>query len=132
MSSNDHKQQEDPLVIAQRAERDLNTHSAKVGHAGSDSTMESGIDASVTNKFPGSTASYGSQASGAASGDDREIPVEEGGEVSRETGRTTKARDFEGEVGEGPEVKAVKRVEDNPGDDDQIRENVRGSDAGEG
>lgn len=33
---------------------------------------ESGIDTSVTNKFPGSTAEYGSKVSGA--GNNREIP----------------------------------------------------------
>lgn len=37
------------------------------------------MDESVTNKFPGSTVTVGSAASGA--GDNREIPVEEGGEV---------------------------------------------------
>ena len=46
---------------------------------------ESGIDQSVTNKFPGSTAEYGSAVSGA--GDNREIPVSEGGEIDRVTGQ---------------------------------------------
>ena len=46
---------------------------------------ESGIDQSVTNKFPGSTAEYGSATSGA--GDNREIPVSEGGEIDRVTGQ---------------------------------------------
>lgn len=40
---------------------------------------ESGVDASIENKFPGAKFTYGSAASGA--GDNREIPVEEGGDV---------------------------------------------------
>ena len=46
---------------------------------------ESGIDQGVTSKFPGSTATYGSAASGA--GDNREIPESEGGEINRVTGQ---------------------------------------------
>lgn len=44
--------------------------------------------------------------------------------------RTTKARHFEGEVGEGPETKATRRVEERPGDD-EVRVNVRGPSKGE-
>ena len=56
----------------------------------------------MTQKFPGSTAEYGSKVSGA--GNNREIPPEEGGDIQRGTGRVTKAGDFEqGEAGEGPE-----------------------------
>lgn len=43
---------------------------------------ESGVDTSVTSKFPGSTVTYGSAASGA--GDNREIPVEEGGDIGKD------------------------------------------------
>ena len=78
---------------------------------------ESGIDQSVTNKFPGSTAEYGSKVSGA--GDNREIPLEEGGDIQKETGRVTKAKDFDqGEAGEGPEHIAQKYAEDQGGNDD--------------
>lgn len=42
---------------------------------------ESGVDESVTSKFPGSTVVTGSAASGA--GDNRDIPVEEGGEINK-------------------------------------------------
>jgi hypothetical protein len=42
---------------------------------------ESGVDTSVEKKFPGAKVTYGSAASGA--GDNREIPVEEGGDVLR-------------------------------------------------
>ena len=40
---------------------------------------ESGVDTNVTTKFPGSTVKVGSSASGA--GDNREIPVDEGGDI---------------------------------------------------
>ena len=43
--------------------------------------LESGIDDSVIQKFPGSTAIYGSAASGG--GDNREIPESEGGDVMK-------------------------------------------------
>ena len=46
---------------------------------------ESGVDESVTSKFPGSEVKVGSAASGA--GDNREIPVEEGGDINRITGQ---------------------------------------------
>ncbi len=42
---------------------------------------DSGVDESVTTKFPGSTVTVGSAASGA--GDNREIPVEEGGDFDK-------------------------------------------------
>lgn len=104
MSSND------PLAAAKQAERDLNSTQAKQGTAGkSDSSIspflllpwtreirkesknkygielniqaatESGVDTSVESKFPGAKVTYGSAASGA--GDNREIPVEEGGDL---------------------------------------------------
>lgn len=41
--------------------------------------LESGVDDSVVNKFPGADVTYGSAASGA--GDNREIPVKEGGDI---------------------------------------------------
>lgn len=46
---------------------------------GKQTGTESGVDETVTSKFPGSTVQVGSGASGA--GDNREIPVEEGGDV---------------------------------------------------
>lgn len=90
---------QDPLVLAQQAERDLNSHAAKHGlssdlsgtysipycYAISRLTVlnptaeESGVDQSVTNKFPGSTVKVGSAASGA--GGNREIPADEGGDI---------------------------------------------------
>lgn len=78
------------------------------------------MDENIDAKFPGSTVQTGSAASGA--GDNREIPVEEGGDIDAK-GRPTKARDFEGEG--GPETKAQMQAEQNPGSDD-VRENLRG------
>ena len=46
---------------------------------------ESGVNENVTQKFPGSTFTYGSAASG--QGDNREIPDEEGGGINPQTGR---------------------------------------------
>lgn len=84
---------------------------------------ESGIDQSVTNKFPGSTAEYGSKVSGA--GNNREIPPEEGGDVVKGSGRMTKAGDFDqGEAGEGPEDVAARQARD-AGGDDSVRDNIR-------
>ncbi|KAK4937551.1 hypothetical protein LTR10_021843 [Elasticomyces elasticus] len=119
---------QDLMDIAKQAERDLNdpkaNHGAqdggfggKTGKGGSDSTLESGIDQSVTNKFPGSTAEYGSHVSGA--GNNRDIPPEEGGDIQKGTGRLTKAGDFDqGEPGEGPEHIAARRAQEFGGEND--------------
>ncbi|MCJ1400831.1 hypothetical protein MMC11_004039 [Xylographa trunciseda] len=104
---------QDPLDIAKKAERDLNSHEAKHGHGGSQSVNDSGVDENVTSKFPGSTVTVGSAASGA--GDNREIPEEEGGDINK-LGQPTKARDFEGEG--GPETKQALYEQNNPGNDD--------------
>ncbi|CAF9915027.1 MAG: hypothetical protein HETSPECPRED_002272 [Heterodermia speciosa] len=117
---------QDPLEIAKQAERDLNSSALKQGdgrnqrYDNSTSAVESGIDESAVRKFPGSEVTVGSAASGA--GDNREIPVEEGGDINRATGQPTKARDFEGEG--GPEDKAAAYAEANPGSDD-VTSNVR-------
>ncbi|KAF2419599.1 hypothetical protein EJ08DRAFT_642552 [Tothia fuscella] len=103
----------DPIKIAHQAEKDLNSQQAKQGHSGSDSTLESGVDDSVTSKFPGSTVQYGSSASGA--GDNREIPESEGGGINKVTGQPLKAKDFEGEG--GPEDKARIAAEAKGGTD---------------
>jgi len=102
----------DPLAAAKQAERELNSHQAKQGSSKSDSTNESGVDSSVESHFPGASVTYGSAASGA--GDNREIPVEEGGDIGK-NGQPTKARDFEG-VG-GPEDKAEIERRNKGGED---------------
>ncbi|KAL9114786.1 MAG: hypothetical protein Q9227_001466 [Pyrenula ochraceoflavens] len=135
-----------PMDLAREAERDLNSREAQgAGHEISDSiqtesspppqisscppsrlsslttplALESGVDVARAEKFPGGSVTYGSAASGR--GDNREIPVEEGGDIQRGTGRTTKAADFEGEG--GPEDKLRRKIDEQPGDD-EIRGNV--------
>ena len=56
----------------------------------------------MTDKFPPGAATAES-IGGAGSGDNRKIPPEEGGEVDAR-GRVSTAGQFEGEVGEGPEM----------------------------
>ncbi|CZR59872.1 uncharacterized protein PAC_09766 [Phialocephala subalpina] len=117
MSSYENK---DPLEVAKQAKRELNSHQAKQGgYNNSDSTSESGINEAATSRFPGASVTYGSAASGA--GDNREIPIEEGGDPLG-SGQPTKARDFEG-VG-GPEDKSALDRENRGGDDD-VMGNVR-------
>ncbi|KAF2151488.1 hypothetical protein K461DRAFT_314319 [Myriangium duriaei CBS 260.36] len=114
--------QTDPRTIAAQAEKDLNSYQAKVGHpAGqSDSARESGVNEAVTSRFPGSEVTYGSAASGA--GDNRQIPLSEGGDINPGSGQLYKARDFEGEG--GPEDKAAA-LERDQGGDDSVRRNIR-------
>ncbi|KAL9610872.1 MAG: hypothetical protein Q9167_004446 [Letrouitia subvulpina] len=84
MSGNPYEGQE-PLAIAQKAEREVNSYQAKQGlNNDSLSATESGVNESVTSKFPGASLKYGSAASGA--GDNREIPVDEGGELLSKSG----------------------------------------------
>ncbi|KAF1829204.1 hypothetical protein BDW02DRAFT_574208 [Decorospora gaudefroyi] len=108
--------------LAKQAERDLNSNSAKQGHSEGLSATESGVDtANVENKFPGAQVTYGSAASGA--GNNRDIPVEEGGSI-KPNGQTTKAGDFaRGGVG-APEERDQTFVETHGGDD-AVRGNVR-------
>ncbi|KAF2718749.1 hypothetical protein K431DRAFT_287349 [Polychaeton citri CBS 116435] len=112
---------QDLNALAAQAERDLNSQSAKgAGFGASDTTADSGVDASATQKFPGAEVQIGSAASG--TGDNRDIPLEEGGSIDPVTGKLSKARDFEG-VG-GPEDKAALFAEENPGDQ-SVGSNVR-------
>jgi hypothetical protein len=67
--------------IARDAERDLSSEANVKGHSTSDSARESGVDEAVTNKFPGSTVQYGSEATG------RKIPLSEGGDINPVTGQ---------------------------------------------
>ncbi|CAO2650204.1 Nn.00g014960.m01.CDS01 [Neocucurbitaria sp. VM-36] len=111
-----------PLKVAEQAERDLGSDAAIKGHGGSDSTRESGIDESVTSKFAGSTVEYGSGASG--QGNNRDIPLSEGGDLNPKTGQPYKAGDFSrGGVG-APEARDQKYAENHGGEDD-VRGNIR-------
>ena len=93
---------------------------------------ESGIDQSVESKFSqyGATADYGSHVSGA--GNNRDIPLSEGGDIQKGTGRLTKAGDFDqGAPGEGPED-VSKRQAEAYGGDDSVRGNITNQASGEG
>ncbi|KAF2200879.1 hypothetical protein GQ43DRAFT_395478 [Delitschia confertaspora ATCC 74209] len=122
---------QNPLDIAKQAEKDLNSYPAKHGHDLSgnkraaprgtgDSTLNSGIDDSVQQKFPGSSAIYGSSAS--CVGDNCEIPLSDGGDIKPGTDRLYKSKDFEGAG--GPEDKRKIYEEANPGAGD-VGGNVR-------
>jgi hypothetical protein len=84
------------------------------------SAAESGVDEAVRGNFPGADVRYGSGASGA--GDNRDIPLEEGGDINPNTGKLYKARDFEGPG--GPETKAAIKAANDGGSDD-VRGNIR-------
>ncbi|PGH12230.1 hypothetical protein AJ79_04410 [Helicocarpus griseus UAMH5409] len=102
---------------AYQAERDLNTYQAKTGRAQkgvSDTTAESGVDANVENKFPGSEVKYG-PGSTASGSDHRIVPPEEGGRTD-DRGHLTKGKDFLGKG--GPEEKLQEATENRPGDQD--------------
>ncbi|KAF2729282.1 hypothetical protein EJ04DRAFT_568786 [Polyplosphaeria fusca] len=113
---------QDPLTLAKQAEKGMHSATNLKGHGkgASDSTLESGVDESVRNNFPGADVTCGSAASGA--GDNGEIPLNEGGDVDPRTGKLYKAKDFEG-VG-GPEDKNKIYAEEQGGNDD-VRGNVR-------
>lgn len=103
---------QDPLKLAQQAERDLNSYGAKQGQATSDSgkspkldlrqhtntistALESGVDESVTNKFPGAEVHVGS--TGASS--NQRLPLSEGNDIDPSTGKPYKAAAFDGPGG---------------------------------
>lgn len=86
----------------------------------SSTAAESGVDESIRNKFPGADVTYGSAASGA--GNNRDIPLSEGGDINPSTGKLYKAGDFEGAG--GPETKAQIHRE-NAGGNDEVRSNIR-------
>ncbi|KAL6707266.1 hypothetical protein ACN47E_004254 [Coniothyrium glycines] len=113
---------QDPITLAKHAEADLNSHAAKKGHEFCDSALESGVDAVVEKKFPGSAVVYGSAASGA--GNNREIPEQEGGGEWKEKGRPFKAADFAvGGVG-APEKRDLTYAMQHGGEDN-VNFNVR-------
>ncbi|CAD0090933.1 unnamed protein product [Aureobasidium mustum] len=119
---------QDPIKLATQAEQDLNSHTAKHGHnadissnhghGASDSTLESGVDESVRNKFPGADVTVGS--TGASN--NQKIPLSEGGDIDPSTGKLHKASAYEGTG--GPEHKAEIHRQDNGGND-EVRSNIR-------
>ncbi|EAT86805.1 hypothetical protein HBI56_131560 [Parastagonospora nodorum] len=108
--------------IAQDAERDLNTDAAKKGHGSNAGTDATGIDESVTTKFPGSTVEYGTGAS-----NNRTIPESEGGSVNPATGKLYKAGDYaHGGVG-APEARLEGYAKNHGGEDDVRGNTVDGA-----
>ncbi|PQE05860.1 Kynurenine formamidase protein [Rutstroemia sp. NJR-2017a BVV2] len=109
----------DPIDLAKQAEVDLNSHALKHGVHNTSDSGESGVNQGVESKFPGASVTYGSAASGA--GDNREIPVQDGGDIGA-NGQPTKAKHFEGPG--GPEDKA-RIVADQKGGDDGVPVNTK-------
>ena len=99
--------------LAHDAERDLNTDAAKKGHAAGPTTSDTGIDESVTTKFPGSTVEYGTGGS-----NNRTIPESEGGSTNPATGKLYKAGEYaHGGVG-APEAHKEGYARNHGGEDD--------------
>ncbi|KAK5687289.1 hypothetical protein LTS10_001427 [Elasticomyces elasticus] len=107
---------QDPIAIAQQAERDLNSNAAKTGASTETQGNRRGHGASDSR----SSVNYGSSASGA--GDNRDISLEEGGDINPDTGKLFKAKDYEG-LG-GPEDKA-QAYSEAFGGDNAVRGNIR-------
>ncbi|TKX20893.1 hypothetical protein C1H76_6930 [Elsinoe australis] len=111
---------QNPIDIAKRAEQNVNSYDAKVGRPAGESANESGINEAGVQGFAGASVTYGSAASGG--GDNRTIPLSEGGDVNPSTGKMYKARDFEGQG--GPEDKARQYAQDFGGEND-VRSNIQ-------
>ncbi|KAJ5694677.1 hypothetical protein N7536_005089 [Penicillium majusculum] len=81
------------------AERDLNSHQAKQGRSRkSDSTVESGVDEMVDQRFSQPTSvKYGSGST--ASGSDHRVILDEEGGVRDDRNRLARANQFEGPGG---------------------------------
>ncbi|KAH6621861.1 hypothetical protein C7974DRAFT_212212 [Boeremia exigua] len=117
---------QNPIDIAKQAEQNLNSHSnvhgtdpntvnPNRGPGASDSAIDSGIDESAVNKFPGATVTVGSGASGG--GNNRDIPLSEGGDINPATGQLYKAGDFEKGVG-APETRDASYAKNHGGEPD--------------
>jgi hypothetical protein len=84
--------------------------------------LDTGVDESVTAKFPGSTVEYGTGAS-----NNRTIPESEGGSINPATGKMYKAGEFaKGGVG-APEAHAAGYAKNHGGDDDVRGNTVDGA-----
>ncbi|KAJ5130954.1 uncharacterized protein N7515_006993, partial [Penicillium bovifimosum] len=104
--------------VAFNAEKDLNTYQAKQGLGKkSDSTLESGVDEMVDQRFPQSTGVKYGPGSTASGSDHRVIPEDEGG-TRDDRDRLPRATHFQGEG--GPEEKAAIESQRRPGDQDTL------------
>ncbi|KAJ5364094.1 uncharacterized protein N7496_009807 [Penicillium cataractarum] len=104
---------DDLRQTAYNAEKDLNSYQAKQGRGRkSDSTLESGVDEMVDQRFPQSGVKYG-PGSAASGSDHRKIREDEGG-TRDDRGRLPRGDQFLGQG--GPEDKLKIQSERRPGD----------------
>ncbi|KAF3394579.1 hypothetical protein F1880_005138 [Penicillium rolfsii] len=109
---------EDLRQTAYNAEKDLNSYQAKQGLGRkSDSTLESGVDEMVDQRFPQSGGVKYGPGSTASGSDHRKIPEDEGG-TRDDRGRLATAAQYQGPG--GPEDKIKLESENRPGDQDTI------------
>ncbi|KAF7719878.1 Uncharacterized protein PECH_000942 [Penicillium ucsense] len=100
------------------AEKDLNSYQAKQGLGRkSDSTLESGVDEMVDQRFAQSGGVKYGPGSTASGSDHRKIPEDEGG-TRDDRGRLAKGEQYLGEG--GPETNIKKDSESRPGDQDTL------------
>ncbi|KAJ5551580.1 hypothetical protein N7535_000475 [Penicillium sp. DV-2018c] len=104
--------------VAFNAERDLNSYQAKQGLGKkSDSTLESGVDEMVDQRFSDSGGVKYGPGSTASGSDHRVIPEDEGG-TRDDRNRLPKASHFQGPG--GPEDKVAIESERRGGDQDTM------------
>ncbi|KAJ5157227.1 uncharacterized protein N7482_008327 [Penicillium canariense] len=109
---------EDLRQAAYNSENDLNSYQAKQGVGRkSDSTLESGVDEMVDQRFPESRGVKYGPGSTASGSDHRTVPEDEGG-TRDDRGRLPKAEHFQGPG--GPEDKIKIDSENRPGDPDTL------------
>ncbi|OOQ87046.1 hypothetical protein PEBR_18555 [Penicillium brasilianum] len=109
---------DDIRQTAYKAQNDLNSYQAKQGVGRkSDSTLESGVDEMVDQRFPESGGVKYGPGSTASGSDHRKIPEDEGG-TRDDRGRIPTAEKFWGPG--GPEDKIKIQSESRPGDPDTL------------
>ncbi|OGE58397.1 hypothetical protein PENARI_c001G07731 [Penicillium arizonense] len=109
---------EDLRKTAYKAENDLNTYQAKQGLGKkSDSTLESGVDEMVNQRFSEPTGVKYGPGSTASGSDHRKIPEDEGG-TRDDRDRLPKAEHFQGD--DGPETGVKQYSENRPGDQEAL------------
>ncbi|KAJ6079140.1 hypothetical protein N7467_008893 [Penicillium canescens] len=109
---------EDLRKTAYKAENDLNSYQAKQGLGKkSDSTLESGVDEMVNQRFSEPTGVKYGPGSTASGSDHRKIPEDEGG-TRDDRDRLPKAEHFQG--ADGPEYGVKQYSENRPGDQDAL------------
>ncbi|KAJ5084639.1 hypothetical protein NUU61_009218 [Penicillium alfredii] len=101
-----------------QAEKNLNSYQAKQGLGQkSDSTLESGVDEMVDQRFAQPTGVKYGPGSTASGSEHRKVPEDEGG-TRDDRGRLPEAKDFQGPG--GPEDNVKVESENRPGDQDTL------------